>query len=85
MAEIAQLPLGSSSKVAILAQASDLGNATVPAIVKKENRKIVEQTDKDGFISSYGKIMKLCSLLAFLGALMSFIFIRNTTAVMSDR
>ncbi|MEO8111977.1 MAG: MFS transporter [Ginsengibacter sp.] len=82
--EIAQLPLDNSSKVAVLAQASDLGNATVPASVKKENRKIVERAYKEGFISSYGKIMKLCALLAFLGAFMSFIFIKNTAMVMSD-
>lgn len=82
--EIAQLPLGRSSKFAVLSQASDLGNAAVPAIVKKENRKIVDQAYKEGFISSYGKIMKLCALLAFLGAFMSFVFIRNTAVATSD-
>ncbi len=82
--EIAQLPLDRSSRLSVLAQASDLGNAAVPANVKAGNRQIIERAYKDAFIASYSKIMKLCSLLAFTGALMSFIFIRKATAAVSD-
>ncbi len=82
--EIEQLPLDKSSRLAVLAQASDLGNAKVPGIVKTENREIISRAYKNGFIIAYGKIMKLCSLLAFLGALMSFILIKNTDVIVSD-
>ncbi len=78
--EIVQLPLDKPSHLAVLAQASDLGNAAVPANVKAGNRQIIERAYKDAFIASYSKIMKLCSLLAFIGALMSFVFIKNIAA-----
>ena len=83
--EIAQLPLDTASQVAVMSQAPDLGNAAVPASIKRENQKTVERAYKEGFIASYGRIMKLCALLAFLGALMSFIFISNIAMAVSDR
>ncbi len=75
--EIEKLPLNKNSKMSVISQASELGNAKVPENVEMKNREIVSRAYKDGFIAAYGKIMKLCSLLAFTGAIMSFIFIRN--------
>ncbi|MDQ6763773.1 MAG: MFS transporter [Bacteroidota bacterium] len=82
--EIAQLSLDNSSQLEVLAQASALGNAQVPISLKRENKIIVKRAYKNAFIASYGKIMKLCSLLAFLGAFMSLIFIKNNAAIVTD-
>ncbi len=82
--EVDKLPIDSESKVLVLKQASDLGNATVPSKLSEENRVAIERAYKRGFIDAYGKIMKLCSLLAFIGAGMSFIFIKNEAVVSRD-
>ncbi len=81
---IDKLPIDRNVKISILSQASDLGNAKVPLLANEESRKIIEKSYKDGFIDAYGKIMKLCSLLAFLGAGMSFIFIKNKAVEVKD-
>jgi hypothetical protein len=60
-----------------VAQAVNLGNAKVPAIVGNKNKTQVEQIFKEGFISAYVKVMRICATLAFLGALMAFLFIKN--------
>ena len=56
----------------VIEQAANLGDAKVPAAVANEDRARVEQAFKEGFISSYVKVMRVCAALAGLGALMAF-------------
>jgi hypothetical protein len=75
---VSNLPISASEKQAIMAQAPDLGNAKVPATITGENKVIVEKYYHEGFIAAYSKIMKISAGLGFLGALMAFVFIKNT-------
>ncbi|MXV52978.1 DHA2 family efflux MFS transporter permease subunit [Pedobacter sp. HMF7647] len=67
----------SVQKEEILIQAVNLGNAKVPDTINKKWKNSVEQSLKDGFITSYGYLMKLAASLAFLASLMAVVFIRN--------
>ena len=60
-----------------MVQTADLGNAHVPSVIKLKNRAAVKNSYRAAFISAYSKIMRISATLGFLGALMSFIFIRN--------
>jgi EmrB/QacA subfamily drug resistance transporter len=75
---VSNLPVSASEKHAIMAQAADLGNAKVPPVVNPENKVLIEKFYHEGFIAAYSKIMKVSAALGFLGALMAFVFIRNT-------
>jgi EmrB/QacA subfamily drug resistance transporter len=74
---INKIPVGTKSKQAIMAQAKDLGNAKVPPVVNPASKAKVEELYRASFIDSYSIIMKLSAGLAFVGALMTVIFIRN--------
>ena len=74
---VKEIPLKEELRVQVIAQAANLGDAKVPAIVDNENRAKVEQVFKEGFISAYVKVMRICAALAGLGALMAFLFIKN--------
>ncbi len=75
---VKDLPISASEKQAVIAQAADLGNARVPANITGENKIAVEKMYHEGFIAAYSMIMKISAALGFLGALMAFVFIRNT-------
>ncbi|MDQ6763920.1 MAG: MFS transporter, partial [Bacteroidota bacterium] len=78
--EITSLPLDDASKKTVLLQASNLGNAAVPVNIEVDKKAIVIKAYKNGFIAAYSAVMKLCSALAFIGALMSFLFVENIKA-----
>ena len=61
----------------ITAQVANLGNAKVPGGLSGNDKAIVEKAYHEGFIHAYANIMRLSAGLAFLGALMAVIFIRN--------
>lgn len=65
------------TKQSITAQAINLGDAKPPANIDSNKKPEVEKLYRQGFISSYGKIMQLASGLAFTGALMSLLFIKD--------
>ena len=75
---IKNLPISGNEKQAIMAQGANLGNAKVPANITGENKTAIEKMYHEGFIAAYSMIMKVSAALGFLGALMAFIFIRNT-------
>ena len=50
----------------------------------KENKLKVEEAFKEGFISAYVKVMRICAALAGLGALMAFLFIKNESLQKED-
>jgi MFS family permease len=64
-------------KQSITAQAINLGDAKPPSNIDSNKKPEVEKLYRQGFISSYGKIMQLASGLAFTGALMSLLLIKD--------
>jgi len=77
--QISTMPLNAKDRQAIMQQATDLGNAKVPATISALNKPIIEKAYHAGFISAYSNIMRISATLGFLGALMALIFIRNKT------
>jgi hypothetical protein len=70
--------LDKNKKGMVLAQASNLGNATTPPALKNEEQPIIKMYHQS-FISAYAKIMRSCAGLSFLAAIMTIIFIKNKT------
>ena len=74
---ISNMQLNADTKKIVTEQAKDLGDAKAPAIIKDADKLIVTKMYKEGFIHAYNKVMLICAGLAFSGALMSFLFIKN--------
>jgi MFS family permease len=77
--QLTAININIKEKQEITAQAADLGNAKVPEGTSEVNKPKVEKSYHESFINAYAKIMRISALLAFLGALMAIIFIRNKT------
>ena len=75
--QINNIHLTVQSKQEVMAEAANLGDAAVPATLESSTKELVKKSFKDSFISTYNKVMLICAVLAFLGAFMSFIFIKN--------
>ena len=71
------LSIDPKCKQAVIAQAVNLGDAKIPAGIIGHDRALIEQSYHAGFISTYAAIMRLSAGLAFLGALMSLLFVKN--------
>ncbi|HEY1164285.1 MAG TPA: MFS transporter [Chitinophaga sp.] len=74
---LAPLPLDNKAKQEVLQQSAELGNATVPASLKGEDKEKIQALYHNSFIAAYSRIMRIAGLLGFAGALMSFFFIRS--------
>ena len=61
----------------MMQEAVNLGNAKIPAEMNETNKLAIENLYHHSFIAAYKNIMGLCALLAFTGALMSFLFIKS--------
>lgn len=75
--EIKNMPIDPSQKQEVMRQSANLGNAKMPKDIDAGNKKAIEKAYRAGFIVAYANIMRLSAGLGFLGALMSFLFIRN--------
>jgi EmrB/QacA subfamily drug resistance transporter len=71
------LPPNLKNDQAILHQAANLGNAKPPASTTGSDRITVERAYRSAFIDAYTRLMRCAALLAFLGAAMAVLFIRN--------
>jgi EmrB/QacA subfamily drug resistance transporter len=69
--------LGADEKKAAMGQAVNLGNAKAPKEVNGQDKAVVSRAYREGFIDTYTAIMRLSAGLAFLGAFMGLLFIRN--------
>lgn len=69
--------LNNAEKNKVMQQVKNLGNAKPPNISNAKDKAIIVKAYKEGFINAYNKIMLICAALAFTGALMSFLFIKN--------
>jgi hypothetical protein len=75
--KVSNLPLDPKQKHEIVASAAELGNAKVPESISGQDKTKIEKIYHEGFIYAYGNIMRLSAGLAFLGAAMAVIFIKN--------
>ena len=62
-----------------MAQAANLGDAKVTAGFNEQEQAAAKKLYHAGFIDVYARVMQISAGLAFLGALMSFLFIKNST------
>ncbi|MBO9728721.1 MAG: DHA2 family efflux MFS transporter permease subunit [Chitinophaga sp.] len=74
--DITGLPWRPEQKTAVVAQAVDLGNAMPPAALDTTQHGAAMKIYHEGFITAYGKIMRLSAGLGFLGGLMALLFIK---------
>ena len=82
---IVDLPLSSEARQAVMYQTVNLGDARVPKTIDSVTHALIEKYYKNGFIAAYAIVMRICALLAFLGALMSMMFIKNEAVKVSDK
>jgi EmrB/QacA subfamily drug resistance transporter len=75
--KLKDLPIDGKQKQAAIAQAVNLGNAETPANIGGQNRTAITQSYRTGFIQTYAIIMRLSAALAFLGALMTILLIKD--------
>ncbi|MDO6429275.1 MFS transporter [Flavitalea sp. BT771] len=76
-AKLKHLPLSLEQKNAAVAQAANLGNAKPPENMNAYGKAEVIRSYHESFITTYAVIMRLSAGLAFLGALMAVLFVRN--------
>ena len=76
--QISGLHLNGDQTKNVTAQAVNLGNAKVPQGLTGTAHQLIENAYRSSFISAYQQILHISAVLAFLGALMGFLFIRNS-------
>ncbi len=67
--------LPAKEKQAVMAQAVNLGNASVPATVSDRDKPAVAAAYRDAFITAYARILRISAVLAWCGALMAIVFV----------
>ncbi len=75
--ETDKIKLQPASRQIILAESSDFGNAELPEELNDKQRIQIEKVYHQGFIRAYSTVLMICSGLAFLGAAMSALFVKN--------
>jgi EmrB/QacA subfamily drug resistance transporter len=75
--KINNMHLNADEKRSVMQQVNNLGNAKPPAQINDADKTTISSTYREAFIDTYSKIMKICAALAFAGAFMSFLFIKN--------
>jgi len=75
--EIQNIPITAKEKQSVVAQAGNLGNAKVPAQLPADQKIAVEKSYHSAFIHAYQVILRISAGLAFLGALMAVLFIKD--------
>jgi EmrB/QacA subfamily drug resistance transporter len=76
--QIKNIPLNAKEKQEVTAEAVNLGNAKVPPNINVSDKAIIERSYHASFINAYANIMRISAGLGFLGALMAFVFVRNS-------
>jgi EmrB/QacA subfamily drug resistance transporter len=74
---LSHLPLDGEEKKAAITQAVNLGNAKPPVDINAQDKDLIIRSYRESFIDTYTVIMRLSAALAFLGALMAVLFVRN--------
>ncbi|RFZ94468.1 DHA2 family efflux MFS transporter permease subunit [Mucilaginibacter conchicola] len=76
--QLKDIQLSNNTKQEVMQQSSNLGNAKPPNNIPGNEKQTIEKAYKQSFISAYGNVMRISALLAFTGALMGVLFIRNS-------
>ncbi|RYU92135.1 DHA2 family efflux MFS transporter permease subunit [Mucilaginibacter terrigena] len=76
--EIKNVKLNDKQKQLVIKQAVNLGNAKAPEVFNEQDKATIAKAYKESFIAAYANIMRISAGLAFLGAIMSVMFIRNS-------
>jgi EmrB/QacA subfamily drug resistance transporter len=82
--EVKNISVETNVKTEIVKQAANLGDAKVPVDVPDNNKKEVARLYKEGFIKTYSQVMRISAALAFMGALMAFVFIKDEKLKIRD-
>jgi len=69
--------LSAGEKKAVIGQAVNLGNAKVPEGMNGQDKAVINHAYRESFIDTYAVILRLSAGLAFLGALMTVLFIKS--------
>jgi len=69
--------LDEKEKRTVIMQAANLGNAKPPDNINSHDRATISRAYRESFIGTYAIIMRLSAGLAFLGALMTVLFIHH--------
>ncbi len=72
--QVAPLALEPQQQQAVMAQAKNLGNATVPGSIAAANRNNISTAYHTGFIVAYKKILRIAAGLACLGGMIILVF-----------
>lgn len=75
--EVISISLKDDIKTNVIQQAANLGDAKVPADVPGARKELVAHFYKEGFIKTYRRVMQISAAMAFVGALMAFVFING--------
>jgi EmrB/QacA subfamily drug resistance transporter len=75
--QMKNIPLNTNQKKEIMAQSANLGDAKIPSAINPKYKKVVQNSYHVSFISAYSKILRIASILGFLGALMALVFIKD--------
>jgi len=79
--DISHLTLDKKAKQEILKEAVNLGNARSPQNINDNEKKLIQRSYHESFIRAYQNIMRIAAALAFTGACMSLLFIRNAAVI----
>lgn len=82
--EMQTMPLNQQAKEAVMAEASNLGEARVPSLIAEASQKQIAQAIDRGFTDTYAKILQICAALAWLAALAAFLMIDNCAVEAAD-
>ncbi|MEN0053105.1 MAG: MFS transporter [Mucilaginibacter sp.] len=82
--QIKEVSLNTQQKQMVMAQAVNLGDAKIPPSFDSSTQAAIKKLYHQSFIDVYAKVMRLSAALAFLGALMSFLFVNNYTIKKSN-
>jgi EmrB/QacA subfamily drug resistance transporter len=77
--QINHLPLTEKERIAVVAEAVNLGNAKAPAGMNTTEKTLIEKSYRVSFIDVFSKMMRLAAGLCLLGVLISFPLIKNST------
>lgn len=75
--QLSHIHLNPQQQQEVMAQSGNLGNAKVPSGIQQSIKPQVETIYHEGFTHAYASITRISAGLAFLGALMALIFIRE--------
>jgi len=82
--ESASLHLGEPLYQSLLAEASKLGVAVVPAEIPAENKSVVEQVIRQALAATFQTVMLICAVLAWVSSFMAALLVEKKPKVESS-